>query len=75
MSRKLRQIMTTVAEDPTALRELCDDTPALAERFGLTPEEHDRLAGADRLSPRTADGHALSMITLHTITITGGMNL
>lgn len=52
MSRKLRQIMTAVAEDPTALRELRDDTPALAERFGLSPEEHDRLAGAERLSPR-----------------------
>lgn len=73
MSRKLRQIMTTVAEDPTALRELCDDTPALAERFGLSPEEHERLAGAERLVPR-APGAYMS-ITLHTITITAGRGL
>ncbi|MCC3774545.1 hypothetical protein [Streptomyces sp. UNOB3_S3] len=75
MSQKLRQIMTAVAEDPTALGELRDDTAALAERFGLSPEEHDRLALADRLAPRTPDGYALSTITLHTITITGGIGL
>ncbi|MEU3350067.1 hypothetical protein [Streptomyces sp. NPDC037389] len=64
-----------MAEDPTALSELREDTPALAERFGLSPEEHDRLALADRLAPRSPDGYGLSTITLHTITITAGPGL
>ncbi|MEU1781426.1 hypothetical protein ABZ545_18300 [Streptomyces abikoensis] len=62
-----------MAEDPTALRELCDDTPALAERFGLSPEEHNRLARAGQLVPQAPD--AYMTITLHTITITAGRGL
>ncbi|MBB4892543.1 hypothetical protein FHS39_001554 [Streptomyces olivoverticillatus] len=72
MSQKLRQIMLAAAEDPATLRELRDDTQALADRFGLSPDEHDRLAQAEQLAPRTPGGLALSTITLHTITITGG---
>ncbi|MFI1972058.1 hypothetical protein [Streptomyces cinnamoneus] len=73
MTRTLQQVLQTAAEDPAVLRELRDDPPALADRIGLTGEARERLVHADRLLPR-ARGE-FSTITLHTITITGGLGL
>ncbi|MER5514253.1 hypothetical protein [Streptomyces sp. NPDC002763] len=71
MSTKLQQIMLAAAEDPTTLSELRDDPQALADRFGLSCDAYQRLADAERLIPAWRGEY--STITLHTITITGGI--
>ncbi|MBT2382890.1 hypothetical protein [Streptomyces sp. ISL-11] len=74
MSPKLRQIMLAAAEDTTTLRELRDDPQALADRFGLCSGERDRLAQAERLSPRPA-GEFLTITIPITLTHTQGIGL
>ncbi|MEU0805991.1 hypothetical protein [Streptomyces sp. NPDC005970] len=74
MSAKLQQIMLSAAEDPTTLRELRDDPQALADRFGLSSSERDRLAQAEHLSPRPT-GEYMTITIPITLTHTRGMGL
>ncbi|GAA3064956.1 hypothetical protein GCM10020000_55790 [Streptomyces olivoverticillatus] len=60
MSQKLRQIMLAAAEDPATLRELRDDTQALADRFGLSPRRA-RPAGAGGAAGSADAGRARAL--------------
>ncbi|MGW2188594.1 hypothetical protein [Streptomyces sp. NPDC001667] len=72
MSAKLQQIMLSAAEDPTTLRELRDDPQALADRFGLSSSERDRLVQAEDLSPLSP---SMTITIPITLTHTRGFNL
>ncbi len=74
MSTKLQQIMLSAAEDPATLSELRDDPQALADRFGLTSAERDRLAQAEHLSPQPTGEYFTITIPI-TITHTHGIGL